>query len=85
LLYAKDITSVLDFPIDNSLTIREQASSFIRQLIMDGRFSPEDRIMEAQLARELNISRTPVREALHNLERERLLESIPLLVTNSVR
>lgn len=67
----------LNSSIDNPLTIRERVYYFVRQLIMDGRFSPEDRIVEAQLAKELNISRTPVREALHSLEREGLLESIP--------
>ena len=67
----------LNTSIDSPLTIRERVYYFVRQLIMDGRFSPEDRIVEAQLAKELRISRTPVREALHSLEREGLLESIP--------
>ena len=33
--------------------------------------------METRLAEEIRISRTPIREALHMLEREGLLESIP--------
>lgn len=77
MLLEKEATSDLYFPIDDALTIREQVYYFVRQLIMDGHFSPVDRIVEAQLAKELNISRTPVREALHSLEREGLLESIP--------
>ncbi len=69
--------SVLNLPNEDSLTIRERVYYFVRQLIMDGSFSPQDRIVEAQLAKKFNISRTPVREALHSLEREGLLESIP--------
>lgn len=77
MLKTKDTTSVLNLPVDDSLTIRDRVYYYVRQLIMDGRFSPEDRIVEAQLAKKFNISRTPVREALHGLEREGLLESIP--------
>lgn len=67
----------LDFRLDDSRPIREQVYYFVRQVIMDGHFSPDDRIVEGQLAKTLNISRTPVREALHSLERDGLLESIP--------
>ncbi|CAB1065057.1 hypothetical protein D1BOALGB6SA_9854 [Olavius sp. associated proteobacterium Delta 1] len=77
MLLTKEATLDLYFPIDDSLTIRDQIYHFVRQLIMDGHFSHKDRIVEAQLAKKLNISRTPVREALHSLEREGLLESIP--------
>lgn len=77
MLLEQEATSGLHFPIDDSLTMREQVYYFVRQLIMDGHFFHKDRIVEAQLAKELNISRTPVREALHSLEREGLLESIP--------
>ena len=66
-----------DFRPDESLSIREQVYLFVRQLIMDGHFSPDDRIIEGQLAKILNISRTPVREALHSLERDGLLDAIP--------
>ena len=67
----------LDFRLDDSSSIREQVYHFVRQLIMEGQFSPNDRIVEGQLAKTLNISRTPVREALHSLERDGLLESSP--------
>jgi DNA-binding GntR family transcriptional regulator len=77
LLSTKETTLDLHFSIDNSLTIRDQIYHFVRQLIMNGHFSPNDRIVEAQLAKKLNISRTPVREVLHSLEREGLLGSTP--------
>jgi GntR family transcriptional regulator, rspAB operon transcriptional repressor len=49
----------------------------LRERILDGQISPGSRLIEAQLARDLGVSRTPVREALHLLESEGLLESIP--------
>jgi DNA-binding GntR family transcriptional regulator len=43
----------------------------------DGRLPPGQRLKEEKLARELGMSRTPVREALLMLESEGLVESIP--------
>jgi DNA-binding GntR family transcriptional regulator len=42
----------------------------IRELIVHGRLSPGSWIVEADLARHLSMSRTPVRSALHWLQRE---------------
>jgi DNA-binding GntR family transcriptional regulator len=43
------------------------ATELIRQAIIDGRLNPGQRLKEEELARELGISRTPVREALSQL------------------
>lgn len=53
------------------------AGEVIREAIIDGRLPPGQRLKEEELARELGISRTPVREALLLLESEGLVESIP--------
>ncbi|HEU4448584.1 MAG TPA: GntR family transcriptional regulator [Gaiellaceae bacterium] len=53
------------------------ASEVIREAIIDGRLPPGQRLKEEELARELGMSRTPVREALLMLESEGLVESIP--------
>lgn len=53
------------------------AVEVIREAIMDGRLEPGKRLKEEELARELGISRTPVREALLILLTEGLLESTP--------
>ena len=45
----------------------------IRRAILDGKLRPGDRIVEQKLAAALEVSRTPVREALHKLERENLV------------
>jgi DNA-binding GntR family transcriptional regulator len=53
------------------------ASEVIREAIVDGRLTPGQRLKEEELARELGMSRTPVREALLLLQSEGLVESIP--------
>jgi GntR family transcriptional regulator, rspAB operon transcriptional repressor len=63
--------------IRNPVSIREKVYQVIRENILDGRFLPGERMVETRLASDIHTSRTPVREALHILEREGLLESIP--------
>ena len=53
------------------------ATEVIREAIMDGTLSPGQRLKEEELARELGISRTPVREALLILQAEGMIESAP--------
>jgi DNA-binding GntR family transcriptional regulator len=53
------------------------ATELIRQAILDGRLEPGSRLKEEELARELGISRTPVREALLMLQAEGRIETIP--------
>lgn len=45
-------------------TLAESVADAIRVSILTGRFVPGDRLVEAELAREMNVSRGPVREAL---------------------
>jgi GntR family transcriptional regulator of vanillate catabolism len=47
----------------------------IRQLILNGEFSPGDRVAEIPLAEKLGVSRTPTRAAMSQLEQEGLLLS----------
>jgi DNA-binding GntR family transcriptional regulator len=53
------------------------AADLIRQAIVDGRVSPGQRLKEEELAQQLGISRTPIREALLVLQTEGLLEGAP--------
>jgi DNA-binding GntR family transcriptional regulator len=53
------------------------ATELIRQAILDGRLDPGSRLKEEELARELGISRTPVREALLILQAEGLVDAAP--------
>jgi len=63
--------------IKKPVSIREKVRDVIRNDVYEGRIKEGSRLVEAQLAKQINTSRTPVREALHMLEMEGLLESIP--------
>jgi DNA-binding GntR family transcriptional regulator len=54
----------------------EEAYAAIRRAILEGMLRPGQRIVEQQLAEMLNVSRTPVREALLKLERENLVARV---------
>lgn len=49
----------------------------LRSMILNGEFAPGDRIAEIPLAKELGVSRTPIRHALGILEQEGLVSSEP--------
>lgn len=55
----------------------DAATDLIREAIMDGRLRPGQRLTEEGLARDLRISRTPVREALRVLQTEGLVDWAP--------
>jgi len=49
----------------------------LKQAIIAGDIAPGEWLVESHIAQMLGISRTPVREAIHKLERERLIERQP--------
>jgi DNA-binding GntR family transcriptional regulator len=57
-------------------TIREKVYEYLREGILSGKIKSGDRLVESDLAERIGTSRTPVREALHTLEREGLVESL---------
>ncbi len=57
---------------NNSLT--EFVVDNIRTRILKGEYQEDEKLVETQIAKELNVSRTPVREALNHLQQEGLLE-----------
>jgi GntR family transcriptional regulator, rspAB operon transcriptional repressor len=71
------IDEVLDLTIAKPLSIREQVYKRISDLILSGQIAPGERIMENKVSKQLGVSRTPIREALHVLEMEGFLEAIP--------
>jgi DNA-binding GntR family transcriptional regulator len=60
-----------------SASLKEMAYVRLRAAIVEGRLRPGDVLVEDQLAADLDISRTPLRESLAKLEQEGLVESIP--------
>jgi DNA-binding GntR family transcriptional regulator len=59
-----------------SIPVRERAYEHLKASILSGRFNPGERLAEEHLAKELGISRTPIREALHKLESEGLIKPL---------
>ena len=55
----------------------DKIAEFIRNQIIQGKLKPGEKILEAQLAEDLNISRTPIREAIRLLECEGFVELLP--------
>ena len=53
------------------------ATEVIREAIIDGRLAPGERLKEEELAGELGLSRTPIREALAVLQAEGLVDAAP--------
>lgn len=49
----------------------------LKRRIMDNAYPPNGRVLESQLAEDLEMSRTPVREALIRLEKDGLIELTP--------
>jgi len=53
--------------------VGEQVTGHLRRLILSGELPPGSRLVGKQLAEDMGISRTPVREALHRLAQENLV------------
>lgn len=60
-----------------SPTLVDAVVEKLRESILSGRFAPGERLVEAELARELAISRGPIREALALLEKDGILVNVP--------
>ena len=63
--------------LDDQQQLTDRVHAALREAITSGRLPPEARIKQEQIAAELGVSRTPVREALHLLEREGLVRLVP--------
>lgn len=58
-------------------SLRSQVFHTIREDILKGRYEENEELREATLGKEIGVSRTPVREALRQLELEGLVKIIP--------
>lgn len=64
------------------MTIRRESAAqviyrMLRDQIVEGKYSPSTRLREPELAMSLQVSRTPLREALRHLEAEGFVERLP--------
>lgn len=66
-----------NFEIKNYKPLGEVVFEYLRNAILNGTLKPGERLMEISLAEQLGVSRTPVREAIRKLEKEKFVEMIP--------
>lgn len=59
------------------VSLVDNAYAQVKSRILNNELSPNTQVLEQDLAKELNMSRTPVREALIRLERDGLVEVLP--------
>lgn len=68
---------LLPVSLEGYKPLREVVFESLREAILNGRLKPGERLMEVQLAEEMGVSRTPVREAIRKMELEGFVVMIP--------
>src|SRR3954465_6425341 len=71
------VSYIIDDMAVNRAMLRDQIKDVLLQRILDGEYSPGQRIVEIRVAEEFGVSQAPVREALRELEILRLVVSEP--------
>ncbi|MEH7417253.1 GntR family transcriptional regulator [Neobacillus drentensis] len=62
-----------DFTIERPVPFYEKLYHSIKKMIFEGKLKPGERIIETQLAKDFNVSKSPIREAIRILEKEGLV------------
>lgn len=62
---------------DSGHSLRVKIYNRLKNAILNGVYKPGESLIEMRLAKELGVSRTPIREAIRQLELEGLVSSIP--------
>lgn len=70
------VQALVDPPIERR-SLRDEVTLRLRRRLLDGSLSPGARIVESTLCTEFGVSRTPLREALLQMEKEGLVTSEP--------
>jgi DNA-binding GntR family transcriptional regulator len=65
--------TINELKLENYQPLRDVVFEHLRNAILSGGLKPGERLMEVQLAEQLGVSRTPVREAIRKLELEGLV------------
>jgi len=65
------------YAIQKAASLRDQVMDAVMQLLQNGTLLPGERVTEEGLARQLNVSRTPIREALGQLAQRGALHVRP--------
>ena len=67
----------LRLPRAQPRVLRQEVLEALRSDILSGRTKPGSRLLEADIAQRMGVSRAPVREAIRQLEQEGLVEFFP--------
>lgn len=68
---------MINFDLQRHKPLRDLVYDELKMKIMMGAISPGTRMMEVELAEEMGVSRTPVREAIRKLEKDGLISIEP--------
>ena len=63
--------------VEKNEPLREKIYAVLKRAILSGELKPETRLLEEKLANQLQVSRTPIREAFRKLEQEGLIDVFP--------
>lgn len=66
-----------ELKIENYELLSQKVYRVLKKAIVDEKIKPGTRLLEVQIAKDMKISRTPVREALRRLSAENFLHTIP--------
>ncbi len=64
-------------PIEERPSLSDQVYLALREALLSGAFAPGDQLREGEIAQQLGVSKTPVREALSSLRAKGLVKSSP--------
>ena len=70
-------TDELRLPRVQPRVLRQEVLEALRSAILNNRIKPGSRLLEAEVATRMGVSRAPVREAIRQLEQEGLVEFFP--------
>ena len=70
-------TPFMGIQVSKRKSLREEVYESLRRSILHGKLKAGQRLIEEQLAHQIGISRTPVREAFHKLEKDDLVTRLP--------
>lgn len=74
---ANDSVGAASLPRLRVRVLGDELVKELRAAIVEGAFQPGSRLVEAEIAEQMGVSRAPVREAIRALEREGLVEIFP--------
>ena len=63
--------------ISSSFSLADEIADIVRDRILKGEYEIGEKIKENQIASELKVSRTPIRDAFKQLENEGLIDYVP--------